>query len=263
MKKVIITVGIFLLALTSIAGSWNPYLNQGIISPAPLMPVQQNGTGTISMNIGNTGSDPVLLVAGQEMRLVITLSKGKPNHINPIAAIDGSWSQYFTWTYDPAVDTYTGIQNQAIPAGPAQGKITIQYLVTENSAAGPIFNGFRAELIPPAYISGINAREDDVVSSYTVTKFNTPYGIGEKNASQRIQVYSNENDIYVKDLLGNELKGKLNVYDLVGRLITTRKLYGGTLNKFSINVEQGYYVVEILSNDMNLREKIYLENISQ
>ena len=258
MKKILISISMFFLSIMMFAGSWNPYLSQGIISPAPLLPVQLNGTGLLAFNIGNTGSDPITLVVGQEMKVLITLSKGRPDNINPIAAIGGSWSQYFTWSYDPVTSVYTGVQIQTIPGGPVQGELTIKYLVTENTVSGKVLNGFKAEIIPPAYMSGANTSNDDLVSSYTLTQYNPLYGIDEKDDASRLQIDSNENDIYVKDLVGKELKGKMLVYNMIGQLVGTKKLTGGTLNKFPMNVEQGYYAVEVNDKDKTYKAEIYL-----
>jgi len=71
------------------AGSWNPYLSQGKITPAPLLPVQSNGSGMVSFIVGNTASDPIDLVTGQELEVIITFSKGIPGHENPIEALFG------------------------------------------------------------------------------------------------------------------------------------------------------------------------------
>ena len=248
----------FFLSIMVFAGSWNPYLSQGIVSPAPLLPVQLNGTGLLAFNIGNTGSDAITLVAGQELKVVITLSKGRPDNIDPMAALEGTWLKYFNWSFDPVSNRYTGKQNQAIPGGPVQGNITVKYLVTENTVTGTTLNGFTAEIIPPAYISRANAQGDDIVSSYTLTQYNPLYGIDDKKDSDRLQIYSNENNIYVKDLTGKELIGKMKVYNMIGQQITTKKLTGGTLNKFPMNVEQGYYAVEVVDQDKTYKAEIYL-----
>ena len=63
--------------------SYNPYLVQGTVSPAPLLPVEFNGTGVLAFDVGNTGSSNLVPSSGQKMRLVITLSKGVPNVPNP------------------------------------------------------------------------------------------------------------------------------------------------------------------------------------
>ena len=101
--------------------SYNPYLVQGIISPAPLLPVEFGGTGVAAFDVGNTGSTDMLLVPNQEMKLVITLSKGVPNVPNPsdpvaaLAALGGDAVEWFNWTYEPAITTYRATQKVTIP----------------------------------------------------------------------------------------------------------------------------------------------------
>ena len=159
------------------AQSWNPYVSQGIISPAPLLPMQVNGAGLISFNVGNTGSSELLYypaIPVNNVKLVITLSKGLPNvtPLNPTTAlttIGGSWATMFTWVYDMAQNAFTGTQNQIIE-GQSQGSVTIQYKVTQNSPQSSPQNGFIVNLTPPPYTNGTNSTSDDAVSSYTWTE---------------------------------------------------------------------------------------------
>ena len=57
-------------------GNYNPFVNQGIISPSPLWPIEQGGVGEISFNIGNTGDDVLAVTPGEEIILEIVLSNG-------------------------------------------------------------------------------------------------------------------------------------------------------------------------------------------
>jgi GEVED domain len=417
MKKVILACIIVLSATFLSAGNWKPYVAQGIVSPASLVPWQLNGTGVVSFNVGNNGSDPLNLIRNQEMKMVLTLSYGIPN-VTPLNAstaltvIGGTWASCFNWSYNMLTNSYTGIQNRTIPAQ-SQGSVTIQYKVTLNSQQGTPANGFNVNLTPPPYTNGVNTTDDDAISSYTFTEardygdapesygsadhvidfvnnysylgtlvdaeagyipsatangdddddgvtfpaltpgttvnipvvvteaedsrsyisawidwnangnFNdagdqiatnvqvlnsgtinlsltvplnavtsvptfarfrlgplnmnstgsypfgevedyqiqiiNPYiGIDDKKESQQLIIYSFENNIFVKDLTAKELKGKMMVYNLVGQRIAKKALTGGTLNKFSMNVEEGYYIVEVVTDVNTYHGKVYL-----
>jgi hypothetical protein len=154
--------------------SWNPYVNQGMVIPAPLLPVELNGTGVLSFNVGNTGSTPLHLQQGEELRLEITLSNGLPDNADPLLALGGSWLGFFNWSYDVATNTYTATQNQEIP-GSEHGVITIAYRVTQNTEINDASNGFIVSLFPPSYAEGYNSEGDDVVSSYTFVA--SPYAV--------------------------------------------------------------------------------------
>lgn len=90
MKRIIIASCLVLAAIFANAQSWNPYVNQAITDPAPLLPWEFGGTGVLSFNVGNSGSDPLPLVVNQEMGLVITLSSGVPNNTDPLEALGGT-----------------------------------------------------------------------------------------------------------------------------------------------------------------------------
>jgi hypothetical protein len=179
MRKILIClVSIFPLAVFGQTGDWNPYVSAGIISPAPLIPVENNGTGTASFNVGNSGSSVLDLMGNpaRAMELTVTLSYGEPDVADPtnqaqvIASMSGTFLSYFTWTYNHATKTFSGVQNQNIPGGiSAVGNINIPYRVTTNSDMALPQNGFNCNLTPPPYTNGVNSTGDDAVSSYTWT----------------------------------------------------------------------------------------------
>jgi hypothetical protein len=153
-------------------GNYNPVLLQGIISPAPLLPVEQNGTGEISFKFGNTGDYPMIFDIDKPeycVLLTIKLSNGIPNNVDPLSSISGSVSYMFDWTYDSLSNTFFGRQNQTIP-GSKIGLITIQYKVTKNSTDNEILNGFDVKLTSPEYAIS-NTKGDDQVSCYTWTEY--------------------------------------------------------------------------------------------
>ena len=170
MKRMLLACTALIIPLTLLAqdpeGGYNPYVNQGTISPSPLYPVEANGMGEIAFNFGNTGSDPLTYYADQYLMLTVTLSYGEPDNLDPVAAVSGTAANYFTWTY--SAGTYTAHQNTTIPDN-FSGTITIAYRVTQNSAS-PGSNGFNVNITPAAYQTGSNSDDDDQVSSYTYTE---------------------------------------------------------------------------------------------
>jgi len=136
-----------------------------------MLPAEFNGTGTLSLFVGNTGSSDITVVPGQEMLVNITLSRGVPNNVDPLAAISGAGAQWFTWSYNPGIRTYTGVQNQTIPGDlnfTVSEEIVIDYRVAENSFVTQTpQNGFNSNITPPGYTNDSNATNDDTISNYT------------------------------------------------------------------------------------------------
>jgi hypothetical protein len=170
MKRYLMIPAIAFLPLASFAQNWNPLVNSGTVNPAPLLPVELNGTGTLSFNVGNSGSDSLTVgtTSNNQMKLVITLSNGIPDNVNPNAAVTGTMASKFTWIYNSAQKTYTATQTQTI-LGLEMGTILIAYKVTQNSSSGTLANGFNVNLTAPAYASVSNSQPDDNTSSYTYT----------------------------------------------------------------------------------------------
>jgi uncharacterized repeat protein (TIGR01451 family) len=177
MKKFLSTFIMIFSGVLLYAQSYNPYVNQGIVTPSPLLPLQFNGTGVCSFNVGNTGSDAMPHDPGNpnnDMILKISLASGVPN-VNPLDpvtalnALGGTWVNMFSWSYNVGTNTYTATQSQTIP-GSSVGTITIQYKVTQNTYQGGSpspHNGFDVNLTPPPYTNASNTTDDDKVSSYT------------------------------------------------------------------------------------------------
>lgn len=184
-KLLLLTIPLF-LSVFVYGQNYNPFVAQGIVSPSPLLDVASNGTGQLSFIVGNSGDDPLVLVANDSMILTINLSNGVPNNLNPLAALGGSFASYFNWTYNAGSNSYTGVQNQTMPGALdpvtfGAGYITIEYKVTSNSVSSNPQNGFIVTVTPPAYTNTINTVNDDQVSSYTWT---IPSCIGQGGADQ-------------------------------------------------------------------------------
>jgi hypothetical protein len=180
------------------AQTYNPFVDQGDINPKPLLPWEFNGTGTISFRVGNSGSSPLVLVPDQEMTLVLTLSRGVPNNVNPLNAISGAWAAYFDWTYNSTINTYTAIQNSDIPANQS-GTITLAYRVTSNSTQSVSANGFNLNLQPPPYANGSNNSSDDATNGYTYVRA-TDFGdapLSYGSASAEINLFKNASGAYL------------------------------------------------------------------
>lgn len=175
MYKKILTILILGLAIKTSAQNYNPFVAQGIVAPAPI--TDQNGNAVLSFVVGNSGDNILPLVTNQEMLLVISLSRGVPNHpSDPVAALGGSFKMYFNWQYDSVTNSFLGTQNQLIPdaLNGGAGNISIAYHVMTPSLIGSPQNGFNVNITPPAYSIGINSVNDDQVSSYTYTDFVVP-----------------------------------------------------------------------------------------
>ncbi|HEX2967682.1 MAG TPA: gliding motility-associated C-terminal domain-containing protein [Bacteroidales bacterium] len=153
----------------SLSGQYNPFVNTGDVSPAPLSTVEANGTGTVSFITGNSGTDDII-VSENPVVITITLSNGVPDNSNPLGALGGSVAGIYNWTYQNGV--YTGTQKSVIP-GNSSGAITIAYKVTVNSPESDPKNGFNAVIYPGSSQAG-NVVSDDTESAYTWTKCEAP-----------------------------------------------------------------------------------------
>ncbi|NLX27415.1 MAG: T9SS type A sorting domain-containing protein [Bacteroidales bacterium] len=211
MKKLIMFfAAVFsLLVAQAQAPVYNPYLSTASVSPAPLAPVEFNGTGVLTFTIGNGGTDDLLwdpAIPNNDMIVVITLSRGVPNvptldATTALDALGGTFSSMFDWTYDVVTNTYNGRQVQTIAAG-ASGTIVIQYKVTENSFQLGPQNGFNVNLTPPPYTNGENLLADDAVNAYTYTEFSD---FGDAPDTYPVANHFIDGEDYLGDLVDGEM----------------------------------------------------------
>ncbi len=148
------------------AQNWNPYVTKESVSSAPLLPMELEGNAVLLFHIGNDGDKPLKLVKNQEITIVISLSNGIPNHVDPQRSITGTWEDKFDWSYQKSYNTFLGVQNQEIQAA-SEGTIGIKYKATKNSRKSMPSNGINVNIQPPPYSNGVNLTDDDSVSVYT------------------------------------------------------------------------------------------------
>lgn len=149
-------------------GNYDPYLNEGFVDPAPMLPAEFGGTGVLRFKVGTLGGSDIPWVQDSPMLVVVTLARGVPNAVNPLDAIGGPGAALFSWTYNPVNRTYTGSQIATI-VGNTSSQVVIQYKVVENSLL-PFQNGFNANLTPPTWIAAQNTQqptENDTVEALT------------------------------------------------------------------------------------------------
>ena len=180
--KFLASIGAMVAILTTCvqaqSGNWDPFVENVTISPAPLLPLEFNGTGVASLKPGNNGGSDLPLGSSSNSndRMVVTISlaNGVPNVAAPsdpvqaLTALGGPGAIYWDWTYVPGTKTFRGVQNRPIPAYTAE-EVTIQYKVTVNtfSGASPFaFNGINVNISPPSYTNPQNT-DNDKASSYT------------------------------------------------------------------------------------------------
>lgn len=88
--------------------------------------------------------------------------------------------------------------------------------------------------------------------------FINPYnGIQEQTAAT-IQIFSNDQDLYVKNLLSGILQGTVYVYDLTGRKVFESSLGKNLIDKFRLPVNEGYYLVKVISKDQVVTKKVHI-----
>lgn len=97
---------------------------------------------------------------------------------------------------------------------------------------------------------------EDAASRF-VLHFSNVTGISDAQ-NDGIQVYSYQTSLYIKNLDKQQLKNVF-VYDLLGKEVFSSALNTSPLQKFVLNLNQGYYVVKVVSQTGVSTKKIYID----
>jgi hypothetical protein len=99
--------------------------------------------------------------------------------------------------------------------------------------------------------------EGDDPARFLLHFFN-PYFV-EPGKENDMLIYSYGKDVYVKDLTGTPEKGVFYLYDMMGQEITDKPVSAISLNKYTFNLSNGYYVVRVITKDKTHNTKVYLD----
>ncbi len=94
-----------------------------------------------------------------------------------------------------------------------------------------------------------------------VLHFSNPsFGIEDKKIDNPVQIYSFGSSVYIKSTEGTVLSGDVFISDIIGRELYRGHLVSNTLNRITPAIDEGYYVVKVVTNNGVYLGKIYLEN---
>jgi len=110
--------------------------------------------------------------------------------------------------------------------------------------------------VNPVYTFTASASDDP--NRFVLHFYNPSFGIDDKNLAG-MQIYSFEDYLYVRNLEKGTTKGNLQMYDLLGRKVFLANLKDMELNKFLPGVNEGYYMVRVVTSDNSFTQKVYLK----
>ncbi len=82
-----------------------------------------------------------------------------------------------------------------------------------------------------------------------------PVGISDK-VSDNLKIYSVNKDIFVN--IESNIQGDIIVYNLLGNEIASKTIVGNSLNKISLSVPTGYYLVKVISSQITTTSKVFI-----
>jgi len=83
-------------------------------------------------------------------------------------------------------------------------------------------------------------------------------GINETPSEDPIQIYANNNSIYVANSSGLTITGDIFVYNLMGQQLMQTRLSGTTLTKINLNSPAGYYLVKVITGQKTYSGKVFI-----
>ncbi len=228
---------------------------------------------TTSAYVKSTGSEQLdLTVNGNNMQDLTSI------RFNPAATegFDSEYDAYKLWGVnacpqiysitpdnDLAVNALPDYSTQTvIPVGFKAGVNGTYTLTTSGLGTFPSGTDFYLEdlLLNKSQNLTLNpVYEFTAAASNPVHRFNIHFspltGIGE-GTSGKIRIYASEKNVYVN--IPMELNGQIIVYDLLGKEMKRQQIQGNSLNKVSLDVQLGYYLVKVLGDKTTLTGKVFI-----
>ncbi|MDB4303941.1 right-handed parallel beta-helix repeat-containing protein, partial [Desulfosarcina sp.] len=81
----------------------------------------------------------------------------------------------------------------------------------------------------------------------------------ETIAESSVKIYSNSNSVYVRNRNADLNNATIDVYNISGQKVYTDKLQDVPVNRFSLNLESGYYVVKVISTGEVTSQKVFIK----
>jgi hypothetical protein len=99
----------------------------------------------------------------------------------------------------------------------------------------------------------------DDPARFNVLFSSSPLGISNIDIAGNIRIYSDRNVVY---LVSNDdpFSGILNIYDMSGKIVFSDDLKGLSRYETTLNVEKGFYIVKLFTDDKILSEKVLVFN---
>ncbi|MCX6246897.1 MAG: hypothetical protein NTW10_04115 [Bacteroidetes bacterium] len=102
------------------------------------------------------------------------------------------------------------------------------------------------------------ASPNDDHDRFVLHFYNPSFGIEDKSFTG-MQIYSFEDYVYVMNLVTGTTKGTCVIFDLLGRKVFEANLRDMNLNKFLPGVNEGYYMVRVVTPENLYSQKVYLK----
>ena len=100
----------------------------------------------------------------------------------------------------------------------------------------------------------------DNANRFVLHFYNPSFGVEEMKNNDHVQIYSFGSSVYIKSTDGTVLSGDVFISDMIGRELYQGHLVGNTLNRITPVIDEGYYVVKVVSDQGVYTGKVYLAN---
>ena len=98
---------------------------------------------------------------------------------------------------------------------------------------------------------------NDNPERFEILILNSFTGLDENTTSDELKIYSDRNVVYL--INGeNKFSGDLNIYDMAGKSVYSSKFQNSTSFEASLNVEKGFYIVKLVTDNTIVTEKVFI-----
>jgi hypothetical protein len=106
-------------------------------------------------------------------------------------------------------------------------------------------------------IYSFSAAEGDNINRFLL-HFGGTFAVNDLNKVNPIQIYAYNNTIYVANNGGQQVKGHVFIYNLMGQQLMQQELSDNKLTKLNFSGSTGYYLVKVITNENSYSGKVFL-----
>ncbi|MCX6303791.1 MAG: choice-of-anchor D domain-containing protein [Bacteroidetes bacterium] len=90
--------------------------------------------------------------------------------------------------------------------------------------------------------------------------FGGAFSVNDKENGKPLTIYSSGNSVFITSTSGDQLKGEVFMYNMIGQPVLHQQLGQSSVTKLTLTAPTGYYLVKVITSDRAFTTKVFVNN---